>query len=197
MTMSYNPFKSAPFNTRRIKSKYLTIKHLSDKRLRGKMAAMFIGVFLMLLLLIIAINVLRQKTSALKRTEENLTQYNALLSEYEQLRDEQGVLRRRVGVGGLLQGIEAIMSSLGLKDKRSNIALEAQRSFMEFREENAELKINGVNLNELVNILYKMEHDSPGLFIRRLNMKKGFADPTRFDVAVGVSYVSEAPAIAR
>ncbi|KJU87547.1 hypothetical protein MBAV_000261, partial [Candidatus Magnetobacterium bavaricum] len=126
MTMSYNPFKSSLF-----KAKHLTITHLWDKRLRGKMAAVFIGVFLMLILLIIAINILGHRTSALKRTEENLTQYNALLNEYEQLRDEQGVLRRRVGVGGLLQGIEAIMSSLGLKDKRSNIALEAQRSFME------------------------------------------------------------------
>ncbi|MBF0317802.1 MAG: hypothetical protein HQL04_06465 [Nitrospirae bacterium] len=158
---------------------------------------MSIGVFLMLLLLLVSINILGHRTSALKRTEDSLSQYNALLGEYEQLRDEQGAFRRRVGVGGLLQGIEAIMSSLGLKDKRSNIALLAQRSFMEFREENAEIKINGVSLNELVNILYKMEHDSKGLFIRRLNMKKGFTDPSRFDVTVGVSYVSEAPEIKR
>ncbi|MBF0608147.1 MAG: hypothetical protein SFH39_03105 [Candidatus Magnetobacterium sp. LHC-1] len=161
------------------------------KYFKGNVVVLSAVVFL-LLLLIFALNVLHQKASVLKRTEDNILQYNALLSEYERLRSEQGTLRRRLGTGGLLQGIGEVMSSLGLKEKRSTIALQAQRAFMEFREENAELKINGVSLNELVNVLYKMEHGSTGLFIRRLNMKKGFSDPTKFDVTVDVSYVSEA-----
>ncbi|MBF0537994.1 MAG: hypothetical protein HQL03_07045 [Nitrospirae bacterium] len=157
---------------------------------------MSVAVFLMATLLIISLNVLRYRTSALKRVEDSVSQYNSLLSEYQQVKDEQGSLRRRInlqGTGGVLQAIGEVMSSLGLKERRSTIALEAQRSFMELKEENAEFKINGISLNELVNILYKMEHGTTGLFIRRLNMKKAFADPTRFDVTVDVSYVSEPP----
>ncbi len=171
----------------------IDLKTFNTSLLKGKTAVMLAAVLLMTVLLLISLNVLSKRTDVLKSTEEGLSQYNSLLSEYKEGGEERGALMAKVSqhsAGGLLQGNEEVMSSLGLKEKRSTIRSDAQRSFKEFREETAEFKLNAVSLNEIVNILYKIENGTTGFFVRKFSMKKGFSDPAKFDVTIDLSYVS-------
>src|SRR5262245_40121049 len=56
-----------------------------------------------------------------------------------------------------------------------------------YREESVELKLNGVSLQQLVDLMYKIEKGAQPLRMTRLQIKKRPREPQTFDVTATVS----------
>ena len=56
-----------------------------------------------------------------------------------------------------------------------------------YREDSVELKLNGVSLQQLVDLMYHIEKGAQPLRLTRLQVKKKPRDPSSFDVTATVS----------
>lgn len=61
-----------------------------------------------------------------------------------------------------------------------------------YLEESAELRLEGVTLPQVVNLLYEIENAPVPLRVARLQMKKRFNEPYNFDVTLKVSSIKTA-----
>jgi type II secretory pathway component PulM len=57
----------------------------------------------------------------------------------------------------------------------------------EYQEQAVEIKLTAVNLEQLVNMLYRIEKGNPQLHVSRLQVKKRYNDPHSFDIVATVS----------
>lgn len=57
----------------------------------------------------------------------------------------------------------------------------------EFREESVEMRISGVGLPEIVDLLYRVQTGPVPLRVSRLSMRKRFNDPYAFDLTLSVA----------
>ena len=60
----------------------------------------------------------------------------------------------------------------------------------DFVEDSVEMKIGGVSLAELVELLYRLQRGPVPLRVSRLTMRKRFNDPQAFDVSLSVSMLT-------
>jgi general secretion pathway protein M len=66
----------------------------------------------------------------------------------------------------------------------------SNRPLGEFVEDSVEMKIGGVSLPELVELLYRLQRGPVPLRVSRLTMRKRFNDPQAFDVTLSVSMLT-------
>ncbi|MGH7803745.1 MAG: type II secretion system protein GspM, partial [Candidatus Binatia bacterium] len=66
----------------------------------------------------------------------------------------------------------------------------SNRTLGEFLEDSVEMKISGVSLPELVELLYRLQRGPVPLRVARLTMRKRFNDPQSFDVSLSVSMLT-------
>ncbi|HVN87848.1 MAG TPA: type II secretion system protein GspM [Candidatus Binatia bacterium] len=68
----------------------------------------------------------------------------------------------------------------------------------EYQEQSVEIKLTAVTLQQLVDVMYRIEKGDVGLRISRLQVKKRYNDPQNFDITANVSLLKprNAPASA-
>jgi type II secretory pathway component PulM len=66
----------------------------------------------------------------------------------------------------------------------------------EYQEQAVEIKLTAVNLEQLVNMLYRIEKGDPQLHVSRLQVKKRYNDPHSFDIVATVSLLKPRTAAA-
>lgn len=119
------------------------------------------------------------------------TQHEELLS----LKDEFLAVRKRVEafegrarltrVEGIQQAVDEVLGSVGLKDRIKSVKrLEAEAG-----EDKAELSLQDVDMNEMVNILYAFENAPMPLVIRKVELKTSFQSPGRLNMVMTLSLV--------
>ena len=59
-------------------------------------------------------------------------------------------------------------------------------------EDGAEITLNGLTSNELVNLLHRLEQHQKPVVIRRFNAKTNFDDPSRIDLIISLSLLRAA-----
>jgi len=99
--------------------------------------------------------------------------------------------KKKIGltkVSGVVSTMEQTLTTLGLEADIIK-PLEKKR-IKEFIEEDAELKMEDINLNELVNLLYKIENSPMPLKIKNILIKTTFENPDLFIVNLTVSLIS-------
>ncbi|GBD95470.1 MAG TPA: hypothetical protein ENG83_02625 [Nitrospirae bacterium] len=94
-------------------------------------------------------------------------------------------LRKSTGVVSVL---EQILKSLGLEAKEIKPLKKIKVS--EFTEENAELEIQDVDLNSIVNLLYKIDISPLPMKIKSAAINSTFEDPDKFILKLTVSLLS-------
>ncbi len=85
--------------------------------------------------------------------------------------------------------MEKILKSLGL-EARVIRPMEKKKA-NEFAEENAELEIQGTDLNRIVNLLYKIETFPVPMKIKNAAIHTTFEDPDKFIVKLTISLLSK------
>jgi hypothetical protein len=153
---------------------------------RSHLAAV-LGVVLAIVALIVSLG---YNAGAEKRLDASRAAHEDLL----QFRDEYLELSRRVSflekkrgltsVQGIVEAVERTITPLGLRDSVKSIKpVRADGP----HEERAEVLIQGVGMNEMVNLLYAVERAPMLLIIRKAEMRTSFENPEQFTVTLMVS----------
>ncbi len=112
----------------------------------------------------------------------------ALGSEYRTLKDQVGSVEQKTTiskVSGIANVMEDIASSVGLKGKLKSIKGVGTREIQgSLTEESAEVQMEKVTLNELVNMFYRIGEAPVILSVKRTTIKKSFENPELLNVTM-------------
>lgn len=135
-------------------------------------------------------------SSSLKRDLRNL---KAQQTELLLLRDEFLSLKNRVEaverkksltkVEGVVQAVDQVFQPLGLKQKVKSVKPTGRREMKDVVEEEAEVQIEKVDMNEMVNIIYKMENAPMILTIKKTTIKTSFENPSHLTLIMTITLI--------
>lgn len=85
-----------------------------------------------------------------------------------------------------------IIDEIGIKGKSVKILPIKGEDRVGFTEDAADIRIEGVTVNEAVNLLYRLENGSRPLVIKKTNLRIRFDDPSRCDMGVVLALLKPA-----
>jgi general secretion pathway protein M len=161
---------------------------LKDKRVVAFFAALIIVIFLFF-------SGMHQLSSSKKELAALKGQRNELFL----LKDEYLSLKQRIdsvegrksqsGPQGIVQAVDEVFQSMGLKDKIKTLKSTGKREIRDGFEENADLSIEKVTMNEMVNILYRIENAPMVLTMKKVTIKKSFENPELMNISLDLSFL--------
>ena len=92
-------------------------------------------------------------------------------------------------VSGVVPALEQMLNSMGLEAKIIK-PLEKKRT-KGFTEEDAELQIENIDLNKIVNLLYKIENSPVPMKIKTAHIKTTFENPNVFILSMTASLIGK------
>jgi general secretion pathway protein M len=119
-----------------------------------------------------------------------LKELSALGADYKSLKDRIDAVEQQKSVTkveGIPQAVDEVASSVGLKKKVSGVRAIGSQEIAGGREESADVQMEKLTMNELVNILYAIENAPVMLSLRRIAIKKTFENPELLNVTVTLS----------
>lgn len=90
-----------------------------------------------------------------------------------------------------------IIEDTGIKGKSVKIVPIKGEERSGFTEDAADIRIEGLTLNEAVNLLYRLEKGSRPLVIKKSNLRVRFDDPSRCDLTLILALLKLAPGQAK
>jgi len=115
----------------------------------------------------------------------------SLSREYRTLKESVDSVEQKPSLSqirGVTNALDAISSSLGVKGKIKSVKAVANREILgSMSEESAEVTMEKVTLNELVNLFYKVEDAPMILSVKRVTMKKSFENPELLNVTMTIA----------
>lgn len=144
------------------------------------------------ILCILLINV----SLSLKRDLRNVkAQQKELLS----IKDEFLSLKNRIDtvenkksltkIEGIVQAADEVFLPLGLKRKVKSVKPTGTKDLKETIEEEAEVQVEKVDMNEMVNIFHKIENSPMILSVKKTTIKTSFENPTLLDITMTIALV--------
>jgi hypothetical protein len=92
-------------------------------------------------------------------------------------------------VQGIVQAVDEIFNPLGLRGKVKSVKPSVARDMKDIIEEGAELQLEKVDMNEVVNIFYRIENSPMSLSIKKANIKPSFENPALLNITMNISLV--------
>lgn len=86
-----------------------------------------------------------------------------------------------------------IIEEIGIKGKGSQIKPLKGEERGGYLEDAAEVKMDGLTLNEAVNLLFRLEKGARPVVIKKALLKTRFDDPSRLDLTLTVALLKAAP----
>jgi hypothetical protein len=137
----------------------------------------------------LSLNALSRANRDIASLRLQLQEISVLSGEYLSLSQRMKAVegrRKLTTVKGIVQAVDEIFDPLGLKEKIKSVKpLDAKDP----KEERAEVSVGGLNMNEMVNLLYNTENSPMLLVIREIDLKSSFQDPTLLDMTMTLSLV--------
>lgn len=90
-----------------------------------------------------------------------------------------------------------IIEEIGIKGKAVKILPLKGEERNGFIEDAADIRIEGLSVNEAINLLYRLEKGSRPLVIKKCSIRTRYDDPSRCDLAVVLALLKPAPAQAK
>lgn len=139
-----------------------------------------------------AINLLSSERKELKFLKERKKEMLILKHNFLALRHRIDAIERKKDLShmeGIMQAIDNVFSSLGLKDKLKTIKSSGVREIKDGLEEESEIYIEKVTMNEMLNIFYTIEHIPVVLTVKKVTIKKTFEDPELLNISLTLSFL--------
>ena len=165
---------------------------------RERRLVMLAGVAALTVVGLAIFSTLRSTHSNLERRiaakEKELAGIQQLRETYLALRQETDLLytdaKSRPADFSLFSFLEGVGSRAMPREKITAMNPSNRALGNDFVEDTVEMRIGGVNLAELVELLYRLRRGPVPLRVSRLSLRKRFNDPTAFDVTVSVSMLT-------
>lgn len=154
----------------------------------------------MILLLAIAVVIIMTITvsvnsrDARKRNESlkaQLIELNSLGAGLIDMKELVNAKERKIGLtkeSGVVSRLESILKSMRL-EARALKPMQVNR-INEFTEEDAELEIQNIDLNGIVNMMYQINNAPAPMKIKSASIKSTFEDPDKFTLKLTASLIS-------
>jgi len=132
-----------------------------------------------------------QKASA--RTQSAQALHSSLEAEQASLagmRDKSRLLerKRKNSKGkGVHEAVTQVIDNLGLEEKLTS--LQTPPGAASAQEERAEALLEGITLNELVNLLYSLENSRMLILTRKANIRTSFENPELLNATLSLSLI--------
>jgi general secretion pathway protein M len=147
-------------------------------------------------LLFIVCAILFEVSLSLKRERDTLrsrqNEMLALSNEYAGLKTAVDAVegkRSLTKVEGIVQAVDEVFKSMGLGQKVKSVKSTGTREKKFASEEEAEVSVEKVTMNEMVNILYRIENAPMILTVRKTSMKTSFDNPSLLNVTMTVGLI--------
>lgn len=163
-------------------------------RRKALIVAALAGLYVLLLPNLLWERSAERELSALRKKDN---EFSALAGEYRSLKERISAIERKKALTkttSIVQAIGDISQSLGMAEKVKSIKGTGTRQTPnQMSEETAEIKIEKININEMVQLIYKVENAPMILAMKTVFIKKSFENPECFDVTMTVSlFIPEA-----
>jgi general secretion pathway protein M len=149
------------------------------------------GVVIVIIAVTLAVGQLSAERKELKLLTEQRKEMLGLKDEFLSLRERvSGVEGKKnlTNVQGAVQAVDEVFSSAGLKDKLKTVKASGKREVKDGFEEEADITIEKVSMNEMVNIFYRIENAPMILTIRKATIKKSFENPELLNISLVLSF---------
>ncbi len=159
----------------------------ADKRLLLP-AAWVSAVILCIVLILVSFSLKREQAVLQTQRNELLT----LRDDYLNLRGSVAAVEGRKSlsrVEGVIPAMDEIFKSLGLSQKVKAMKAVATKEQRYATEEEADVQVEKIGMNELVNILYKMENAPMILAVKKTVVRTSFDNPSQLNVNMTVSLI--------
>jgi general secretion pathway protein M len=85
-----------------------------------------------------------------------------------------------------------LFEEIGIKGKSSQIKPLKGEDRPGYLEDAAEIRIEGLSANEMVNLLHRLEKGAKPVVIKKANLKTRYDDPAKLDVALNIALLKPA-----
>jgi len=92
-------------------------------------------------------------------------------------------------IEGIVQAADEVFLPLGLKRKVKSVKPTGTKDLKETIEEEAEVQVEKVDMNEMVNIFHKIENSPMILSVKKTTIKTSFENPTLLDITMTIALV--------
>lgn len=89
--------------------------------------------------------------------------------------------------------VAKLIEEIGIKGKSSQIKPLKGEERPGFMEDAAEVRIEGLSANEVVNLLFRLEKGAKPVVIKKANFKTRYDDPGKLDINLNVALLKPAP----
>jgi general secretion pathway protein M len=149
-----------------------------------------------IILLLIVCVILFEVSLSLKREHDTLgSQQKEMLllaGEYAGLKNTVTSVETKKSptkVEGIVQAVDEVFKSMGLGQKVKSVKSTGTREKKFASEEEAEVSIEKVTMNEMVNILFRIENAPMILSVRKTSIKTAFDNPSLLNITMTVSLI--------
>jgi len=145
-----------------------------------------------LILAALGIKMLSSQTKELHQLQGQRKEMAVLRDEYLSLQQKIQTVENRknlTNVQGVLQAVDEVFSSVGLKDKVKTVKNTGKRETKDGIEEEADVSVEKVTMNEMVNIFYRIDHAPMILTIKKVTVKQSFENPELLNITLMLSFL--------
>ncbi len=150
------------------------------------------GLLGFIIIIAIAINLLSAESRELRLLKEQRKEMLIIENEFLSLKQKIDAVEGKKNlssVQGIVQAVDEIFLSIGLKDKIKTVKPTVSRDVKNGFEEEADLYIEKVSMNELVNIFYRTGNAPMVLTIKKAAIKKSFENPELLNITLTLSFL--------
>ena len=138
------------------------------------------------------LQILSSSKKELNLLKEQQREMTALKDEFTELRQKVDAVESKKNLAnmtGIVQAIDEVFQSIGLKNKVKTIRATGKKEVREGFEEEAEITLEKVTLNEMVNIFYRIKNAPMILTIKKASIKKSFDNPELLNINLELSFL--------
>jgi len=129
-----------------------------------------------------------EKKVSLKRQE--LAAFNDIKRDYLREKAWSEAMERKLFVPHAGESSDAIIQGIfrgiGIEDKVASFKPFMEEMGKDYVKHGSEIKINKINLNQFVNLVYKIENHKNLLLIKSVSLDSRFDNPAIFDITIQV-----------
>ena len=164
------------------------IDMLKDRRIVAAVSVLVIfAVFVA-----VSLNIIASQKSERELLREQAGEMLVLKDEYLGLREKILQVEHRkslTNVQGIVQAVDEIFGPLGLKDKVKSVKSGGSREMTDGIEEGADVHLEKVSMNEMVNIFHRIENVPMIITVKKAVIKKSFENPELLDISLDLSLI--------
>lgn len=145
-----------------------------------------------LILAALGIKMLSSQTKELHQLQEQRKEMAVLRDEFLSLQQKFQTVENRknlTNIQGVLQAVDEVFSSVGLKDKVKTVKNTGKRETKDRIEEEADVSVEKVTMNEMLNIFYRIDHAPMILTIKKVAVKQSFENPELLNITLMLSFL--------